>query len=123
MSEIISKNKTLMNRVYDEMWNQGKPAVAAELFERPAGVEKFVRGFLSAFPDLQHTVEEMIADGDRVAVKFSAHGTHTGQWLGVAPAGKVVQYSGVTWARISDGKIAEHRTEWDKAGLMEQIGG
>lgn len=123
MSDVTSKNKTLMRRVYDEMWNQGKPAMAATIFEKPAGVEKFVSGFLSAFPDLQHTVEGMIADGDQVAVKFSAHGTHSGQWLDLAPTGKTIQYTGLTWARIASGRIAEHRTEWDKAGLIEQITG
>ena len=123
MSDVTSKNKALMRRVYDEMWNQGKPAAAAAIFDKPAGVEKFVSGFLSSFSDLQHTVEEMIADGERVVVKFSAHGTHTGPWLNFAATGKAIRYTGLTWARIVDGKIAEHRTEWDKAGLMEQIGG
>jgi steroid delta-isomerase-like uncharacterized protein len=123
MSDVTSKNKTLMRRVYDEMWNQGNPAAAAAIFEKPASVEKFVGGFLSSFPDLHHTVEEMIADGDRVVVKFSARGTHTGPWLNFAATGKSIQYTGLTWARVANGKIAEHQTEWDKAGLMEQIGG
>ena len=121
MSE-SNKNKTLMRRIYEEMWNQGKPALANELFERPPGVERFVQQFLASFPDLHHTVEEMIADGDQVAVKFSARGTHSGPWMDFAPTGKSIQYSGVTWARIAGDKIIEHHTEWDKAGLIEQIG-
>jgi predicted ester cyclase len=123
MSELVSKNKALMNRIYEEMWNQGKPALAAEIFERPVGVERFVRQFLEAFPDLKHTVEDMLVDGDQIAVRFSARGTHSGLWLEFAPTRKPIHYTGVTWARIAGGKITEHHTWWDKAGLIEQIGG
>jgi predicted ester cyclase len=63
----------------------------------------------------------MIADGDRVAVRFSDQGTHAGAWMDFAPTGKSIRYTGVTWARISDDKIIEHHTEWDKAGLIEQV--
>jgi predicted ester cyclase len=116
-----SKNKILMRRVYEELWNQGKPALAIELFEQPAGVERFVSEFLLAFPNLQHTVEGMVEEGELIAVKFIAHGTHTGSWQGLSPTGKAIHYSGMTWARIVNGKIGEHHTEWDNAGLIEQI--
>ena len=121
MSELANQNKALMRRVYEEMWNQGKPAAAAEIFTRPAGVERFVSQFLESFPDLQHTVEEMIAEGDQVAVRFSAHGTHTGQWMQFLPTGRPIRYTGVTIARIAENKIIEHYTWWDKAGLLEQV--
>src|SRR6185436_10395755 len=110
MSDLASRNKDLMRRVYEEMWNGGNPALAVEIFAHPEGVERFVSQFLLSFPDLQHTVEEMIVDGERVAVRFSAHGTHTGTWMQFAPAGKSIQYTGVTWAHIADGKIIEHHT-------------
>jgi predicted ester cyclase len=112
-----------MRRIYDEMWNGAKPALAAEMFARPEGVERFVSQFLVSFPDLQHTVEGMIAEGDQVAVRFSARGTHSGQWLNFAPTGKSIQYTGVTLARIQDDKIVEHQTWWDKAALIEQVKG
>ncbi len=121
MSELANQNKALMRRVYEEMWNQGKPPAAAELFAQPAGVERFVSQFLESFPDLQHTVEEMIAEGDQVAVRFSAHGTHTGQWMQFLPTGRPIRYTGVTIARIAENKIIEHYTWWDKAGLLEQL--
>jgi predicted ester cyclase len=123
MSDLASRNQDLMRRVYEEMWNGGNPALAVEIFAQPESVERFVSEFLPSFPDLQHTVEEMIVDGDRVAVRFSAHGTHTGAWMHFAPTAKSIHYTGVTWARIVDGKIIEHHTWWDKAGLIEQIGG
>ena len=121
MSDQTSKNKVLMRRVYEEMWNQSGAALASEIFAQPAGVERFVSQFLRSFPDLQHTVEDMIAEKDRVAVRFTARGTHTGQWQHFAATGSPIEYSGVTLARIAGDKIIEHETWWDKAGLMEQL--
>lgn len=123
MFDLTIKNKTLMRRVYEEMWNKAQASLASELFEQPQGVERFVSQFLSSFPDLQHTVEEMIAEGDRVAVRFLARGTHRRQWMQFAPTGISIQYIGVTIARIGGDKIIEHHTCWDKAGLIEQIKG
>jgi predicted ester cyclase len=121
MFDLTSKNKALMRRIYEEMWNGGDPPFAVQIFARPEGVERFVRSFLLSFPDLHHTVEGMIAEGDQVAVHFSARGTHSGQWMDFAPTGKSIQYTGVTLARIAGDKIIEHHTWWDKADLMEQI--
>jgi predicted ester cyclase len=121
MSDVSSKNKIIMRRVYEEMWNGAKPALAAELFARPEGVEKFVTHFLGSFPDLQHTVEGMIAEGNEIAVRFSARGTHSGQWLEFAPSGKSIHYTGVTLACIIEDKIVEHHTWWDKSALIEQL--
>ena len=121
MSDLATQNKTLMRRVYEEMWNQGKSALAAELFTQPTGVERFVSQFLISFPDLQHTVEEMIAENDLVAVRFSASGTHQSAWLQFAATGRSIHYTGVTIARIAENKIIEHHTWWDKASLIEQV--
>src|SRR5512134_267327 len=121
MSDRMRKNKALVRRIYDEMWNQGNPALATELFARPEGVERFVSQFLVSFPDLQHTVEGMIAEGDEVAVRFFARGTHSGKWLDFAPTGRSIRYTGVTLARIAGDKIIEHNTWWDKASLTEQV--
>ena len=68
MSDLTGKNKTLMRRIYEEMWNRADPSIAAEIFAQPEGVGRFVGQFLLSFPDLQHTIEEMIAEGDRVVV-------------------------------------------------------
>ena len=123
MSDLTSKNKALMRRIYEEMWNAGNPTLAEEIFAQPEGVERFVRQFLLSFPDLQHTVEAIIAEGDQVAVRFSTKGTHSGQWMNFAPTDKSIHYTGLTLARIAEGKIIEHHTWWDKAGLMEQVRG
>ncbi|HEX9333835.1 MAG TPA: ester cyclase [Anaerolineales bacterium] len=123
MSDSTSKNKVLMQRVYEEMWNQAKASVAIEIFDQPEGVERFVSQFLASLPNLQHTVEEMIAEDDRVAVRFTAQGTHIGQWMDFAPTGISIHYTGVTLARIQEDKIIEHHTWWDKTSLIEQIEG
>lgn len=123
MFDLIDKNKVLMRRVYEEIWNKGNSALAVELFAEPQGVERFVSQFLDSFPDLQHTIEDMIAEGNQVAVRFSAEGTHTVRWLHFAPTGNRIRYTGVTLARIAGEKIIEHQTWWDKAGLMEQVTG
>jgi len=121
MSDLTGKNKALMRRIYEDMWNRADPSIAAEIFAQPGGVERFVSKFLLSFPDLRHTIEEMIAEDDRVAVRFSAHGTHTGKWMHFAPTGKSIHYTGVTLAHIAGGKIIDHYTWWDRASLIEQI--
>lgn len=123
MSELQDRNRALMCRIYEEMWNQANPQVASQLFEQPEGVERFVSQFLQSFPDLQHTIEGMIADAEsgEVVVRFTARGTHRGPWLEFAPTNKSIHYTGVTWARIVNDRIVEHHTWWDKAGLIEQV--
>jgi predicted ester cyclase len=123
MTEMPDKNKALMRRIYEEMWNKGDLTIASQIFSRPEGVQRAVSEFLAAFPDLQHTVEEVIAEGDRVVARFSAHGTHTGQWKRFVPTGKPIQYTGITLARIVADKIIEHHTWWDTMEVVEQIRG
>ena len=101
MSEVTRKNKALMRRIYEVMWNKGQPAWAAEIFMQPAGVERFVSQFLKSFPDLQHTVEDVIADGDRVAIRFTAKGTHSGTWMDFSATGKTIQLSVLFKTRVA----------------------
>ncbi len=121
MSEIENQNKELVRRIYEEMWNKGGFEVAVGLFVQPEGVQRFMREFLNAFPDLQHTVEEVIAEGDRVAARFSAQGTHTGQWQNYPSTGNSIHFTGVTIVQVKDGKIIDHHTWWDQMKLIEQI--
>jgi len=123
MSEINEQNKVLVRRIYEELWNRRDFAVAGDIFVDSSGVQKFMREFLTAFPDLHHTVEELIAEGDRVAARFSAQGTHTGQWKEYLPTGNSVHYNGVTIVQIKDGKIVKHHTWWDRMEVIEQIRG
>jgi predicted ester cyclase len=122
MSTRTTENKRVVRRIYEELWNQNKLAVAEEVFARPESVQRYVGAFLAAFPDLVHTVEEMVAEGDMVMAAFSAQGTHAGPWHGIAPTGRRIRYAGVTIARLEGGKIAEHRTVWDTLAVLEQLG-
>ena len=81
-----------------------------------------VQGYRASFPDLRLTVDEQIAEGDRVCTRWTARGTHEGDFFGVAPTHKQATVTGVTIERIHDGKIAESRTNWDALGLMQQLG-
>jgi predicted ester cyclase len=122
MSVKTTANKAIVRRIYEDLWNKGNMAAADEIFARPESVKQYVRTFLAAFPDLQHTIEEMIAEGDTVMAHFSARGTHTGQWHTVAPTNKQIAYEGVTIAHVKNGKIMKHQTTWDTLGVLEQLG-
>ncbi len=121
MSNREYRNKAVVRRIYDEMWNQGKIAVAREIFAEPEGVERFVQEFLAAFPDLHHTVEDMIAEGNRVVARFSAQGIHTGQWRQYPASGNPIHYTGVTIVSIGRGKVTHHHTWWETLDVIKQI--
>ncbi len=123
MSDLTSRNKVLVRRIYEEMWNQSNSDLAAEIFVHPEGVENFLRQFLPSFSDLQHTIDDMIAEADQVATRFTAPGIHSGPWMSFPATGRSIHYTGVTWVRIANGKIIEHETWWDKTGLIDQVTG
>src|SRR5262249_21675352 len=77
--------------------------------------------FLSAFPDLQLTVEGIVAEGDEVVVRWSAVGTHDGNSLGFPATGRRVAFQGMTWIRYRDGKMMEGWDCWNEAGLIQSL--
>lgn len=129
--------KTTVRRLYEELWNQNHPEKADDLFDAaymdhdPAapdtgrGPDAFKRVFATyhtAFPDTRFTVDEIIAEGDRVAVRWTAHGTHHGELMGVRPSGKRATVVGTGFYRVRNGKVLESWTTWDALGLLRQIG-
>ena len=87
------------------------------------GARQFAATFRQAFPDLQNTIEDMVAEGDKVVVRFKARGTHDGETEAFGPAtGKQMEVTGITIKRVSDGKIAEAWTNFDALGMMQQLG-
>jgi steroid delta-isomerase-like uncharacterized protein len=86
------------------------------------GVRQYAAAFRSAFPDLQATVEDQVAEGDTVATRFTARGTHQGELEGIGPTGNRVEVPGIVISRIEGGKIAEDWTNYDALGLMQQLG-
>ena len=84
--------------------------------------KQFRNGFYAGFPDLDHTIEDMIAEGDKVATRFTARGTHQGEFQGVPPTGKQIVLTGLIINRVAGDRIAEQWHEIDAVGLMQQIG-
>ena len=134
MSEV---NKTIVRRLFEEVWNKGNLSVADELFtpnceHHDASSPDFGRGpesekkratlYRTAFPDLRLTIEDIIAEGETVIARWSCRGTHKGDLSGIAPTGKQVTISGVSIARFSGSKMAEGWINWDALGLMQQLG-
>ena len=87
-----------------------------------AGVRKAFALFQRAFPDTRHTLEDLIAEGDRVVARVSARGTHTGPIFGHAPTGRVVTLMGIAIYRLVDGRIAERWAAEMGAGVLDQVG-
>jgi predicted ester cyclase len=133
-----SDNKALIKRWFEEVWNQGRQEVIEQLRAPHAmgaglgegntktqGSAEFTVFFLNlrgTFPDLRVSIEDILAEGDKVAVRFSVEGTHSGTALGVTPTGRKVQFSGMTIARIAGGQIVEGWNNLDQLGLLTQIG-
>jgi predicted ester cyclase len=85
------------------------------------GVKLFFSTFRDAFPDVTVEIDELVADGERVAVATTFTGTHTGELMGMAPTRRRVSVTGIDIVRVADGRIVEHRGLTDIAGLMRQI--
>jgi steroid delta-isomerase-like uncharacterized protein len=130
-------NKAVLRRVFEEVWNKGNLSLVDELFapnyeDHDPSTPDFGRGpesekkratlYRNAFPDLRLTIEDIIAEGDTVMARWSCRGTHKGDLGGIAPTGKQISISGVTVARLSNGKLAEAHVNWDALGLMQQLG-
>ncbi len=91
----------------------------------PAGLEgaKMAhRAILAAFPDLHYHIEDLIAEGDRVVMRFRLHCTQRGEFMGLAPTGKEISLDGISIFRLADGKIVEHWAVQDGLSLMVQLG-
>lgn len=86
-----------------------------------AGIKEAVRMFRAAFPDLQYSVELQIVEGDMVASRFTATGTHLGNFEGRPPTGRRVTYTGIDIARIGGGRIVEGWVNYDALALLEQV--
>jgi len=126
----LEENKAFVQRYVEEPWNKGNVDALDELcgpnfhLEGLGGVEAFKRvitDFRKGFPDLHFTVEEIIAEGDKVAYRWTARGTHQGEYQGIAPTGKAVTATGITIIRIVDGKVVDDRFESSSPDLKEQL--
>jgi steroid delta-isomerase-like uncharacterized protein len=129
------ENKALVRRFVEGFWNEGNTTAADELMavdaeiHMPTGealnldeLKGFAVTFRESFPDWHSTFEELIAEGDRVAERWTGRGTHLGDMWGIPPTGKRVEGPGSVFYRIVDGKIVKFRAQFDMMGLMQQLG-
>jgi steroid delta-isomerase-like uncharacterized protein len=117
------QNKRVLDRFFKEVWSQGSLAVLDELLARdwlghappaefggPGELKAFIAAQRLAFPDLKIVVVDQIAEGDRVATRWTARGTHQGEFQGRSPTGQSATWAGITLARLANGKIIEDWT-------------
>jgi steroid delta-isomerase-like uncharacterized protein len=88
----------------------------------PAGYLAIIRMMRGGFPDIQWTLEEMVAEGDKVAARFTMRGTHRGTFFGVPPTGKTIAVQAMNIYRLSGGQFVEEHGQPDMLGLLQQIG-
>jgi ketosteroid isomerase-like protein len=86
------------------------------------GDKQMVQAFYAGFPDLRPSIEEQLAEGDRVATRVTWRGTHTGTFQGIPPTGRAVTMAVLRLDRIEGGRIAESWAQFDALGVMQQLG-
>ena len=86
------------------------------------GVKQAFAAFLDAFPDTSHTIEDLLADGDKVVARVVGRGTHRASFMGAPPSGREVTMEGIAIYRFADGKIVEKWGQQDRLGIMQQLG-
>ena len=129
------ENKDIVDRFWDEVWNKRNFDIADELLPDNVIVHNFgtvIEGreawrqtmipFFTGFPDLNLTVEFTITEEDKVAIRWTAAGTHNGEFRGIPPSGKPIKIAGVALYRVAGSKIVEGWSQPDTLGLLQQIG-
>ena len=140
MSTVVSMSteahKTSARRFYDEVFNKKNRAAIDEFIDPNqvdhaappgtpgglAGAKQTIGMYLTAFPDLHFTVEDMIAEGDKLVARLTVRGTQQGAFMGIPPTGKHVTVTAIDISRMAGGKSVEHWIEMDTLGMMQQLG-
>jgi steroid delta-isomerase-like uncharacterized protein len=129
------QHKMSIQRWVEAAWNKGNLAVADEVYSAdyllhdPAGpiegleaLRQFLTTFRTGYPDLHATIEEMIAEGDKVVWRYTLRGTHRGEFMGIAPTGKAITLTGCLLSRFVGDKVVEDWNNYDALGMMQQLG-
>lgn len=131
----VEENKELVRRLYTDFFNKGNLAIAEELFAPeyvnrsappgqtpgPDGVRQRAVALRAAFPDLHNAIEDVIAESDKVVIRFIARGTHLGTFLNVPATGKQVTWAGIDVFTVVRGKLVEAWGNFDELGLLRQL--
>jgi steroid delta-isomerase-like uncharacterized protein len=133
----VERNKTIVRRFFEEVYNNGNSDIIDDIFsddfgsndptscgvKGPESVKQLVLRLRAAFPDIRFTVDELIAEGDRVVVHVTFRGTHLGEYMGIPPTGNQVTVKGVELARFAGGKIIEQGWHYyQELHLLQQLG-
>jgi len=131
------QNKALVRQMVEEMFNRGNIGRADEFLapdfvereELPPGIPRDREGvkqltamLRGAFPDFRATIDDMVAEGDKVVMRMTWRGTHKGEFMGIPPTGKSVSFGVIDIIRIAGGKFVEHWGQMDTMSLMQQLG-
>lgn len=131
--------ETLMHRWFEEVWNKGREDAIDEMLASdgivhgladqsgnelrgPEGFKPFFHSFRSAFPDIQVTVEDGVQQDEKIAVRCTVRGTHTGEGLGLAATNNPMEFTGMCMVRVKDGKITEAWNNFDFTTMFQQMG-
>jgi predicted ester cyclase len=125
----LEQNKAVVSRYFEEFHDGREPAILEEIMSPDLleGTRHATELLISAFPDYRITIEEQIAEGDKVATVWTGSGTHEGEWESpggtIAPTGREVRWTGITTLRLSEGRISDViATSWDHLGILQQLG-
>jgi steroid delta-isomerase-like uncharacterized protein len=135
---MAQQESTAIVRAYgEEVWNQGiieavdryiagdyvrhDPGLPFEV-RGPGGIKQIVAMYRSAFPDIEFAAADVVAGGDRVAVRWEIRGTHGGELMGIPPTSREVELTAIEIFRLADGRIAEQWVAADNLGLLRQLG-
>ncbi|MGB8493474.1 MAG: ester cyclase [Candidatus Acidiferrum sp.] len=132
-----TENKNIVRRLYDEVWNKRKLDLVAELISPSHALnDPFVSGsqvgpemyrrriqeFSSSFPDLRFTLDDLIAEKEKVVAAWVMSATHKGDFMNIPATGKKVSVEGITIHYVRNGKILDSNARWDAVGLLRQLG-
>jgi steroid delta-isomerase-like uncharacterized protein len=132
----MADNKTYVRSTTEEIWRTGNASLIDEhmapnyVLHRPPtgfppdreGLKAILQAMHNAFPDLHMTVEDVIAEGEKVVQRRSYQGTHKGELFGIPATGKTITVSQITISRVADGKFVEEWAETDFLGMLQQLG-
>lgn len=128
-----AKNKETVRRIIEEIINAGRLDLADELIAEDYvdhaggphgrdGYKQSVAAVRAAFPDLQMSIEDLIAEGEKVVVRLAAQATHDGVFMGIEPTGRAVSFCGIGIIRVVDGRMVERWNHSDMLALLKQLG-
>ena len=132
------ENKMLVRQFYERAWNEKDLAFVDEnaasdyvdhtpgtppgLPSGREGIKALMSAYFTAFPDIHLTIEDMLAEGDKVVTRWKSTGTFRGEMMGMAPTGKSATFTGISIDRVVNGKVVEGWTNFDMLGMLQQLG-